>query len=69
MMIRKQVYVTEYQSDAIKHLANDDGVKMSEIVRRALDTYLSLRSDGTTLLIGKRAEYGNNKISTNESQT
>ena len=64
MMIRKQVYVTEYQSDAIKHLANDDGVKMSEIIRRALDTYLSLRSDGTTLLIGKREKYDSNKIST-----
>ena len=62
--IKMRIYIPEYQSDAIKYLANDDGVKMSEIVRRALDTYLSLRSDGTTLLIGKREEYGNSKIST-----
>lgn len=56
-MIRKQVYVTEYQSDAIRHLAKEDGVKMSEIMRRALDTYLSMRTNGTTLLIGERERY------------
>lgn len=59
-MIRKQVYVTEYQSDAIRHLADKDGVKMSEIVRRALDTYLAMRTDGTTLLIGEREKYDEN---------
>ncbi len=56
-MIRKQIYVTEYQSDAIRHLAQKDGVKMSEIMRRALDTYLSMRTNGTTLLIGEREKY------------
>lgn len=52
-MVRKQIYVTEYQSDAIRHLAKEDGVKMSEIMRRALDTYLAMRTNGTTLMIGK----------------
>ncbi len=42
-MIRRQIYLTETQVEMIKLLADEDGVKMSEIIRRAMDFYLGYR--------------------------
>jgi len=42
-MIRRQVYLTETQVETMKFLAEQDGVKISEIMRRALDFYLGYR--------------------------
>ena len=55
-MTRKQLYVTDYQSDSVRSLAHKDGITMSEIMRRALDTYIVLRTNGTTLLIKEKKE-------------
>ena len=43
LMIRRQVYLTETQVETMKFLAKQDGVKISEIMRRALDFYLGYR--------------------------
>jgi predicted DNA-binding protein len=37
---RTQVYLTEEQRQRIDALAEDEGVTMAEIIRRALDLYL-----------------------------
>ncbi len=38
---RTQVYLTEQQRERIDELASVEGVTMAEVVRRALDAYLS----------------------------
>ncbi len=38
---RTQVYLTEQQRERIDELAGIEGVTMAEIVRRAIDAYLS----------------------------
>ena len=38
---RTQVYLTEQQRERIDDLASAEGVTLAEIVRRALDAYLS----------------------------
>jgi hypothetical protein len=38
--IRTQVYLTKEQRQRIDALAEDEGVTMAEIIRRALDFYL-----------------------------
>ena len=39
--LRTQVYLTERQRARIDELAAADGVTMAEVIRRALDAYLS----------------------------
>ncbi len=47
---RTQVYLTEEQRRKVDQLADAEGVAMAEIVRRALDMYLSDDADATTAL-------------------
>lgn len=47
---RTQVYLTEEQRRKVDQLADAEGVAMAEIVRRALDFYLSDDADATTAL-------------------
>lgn len=47
---RTQVYLTEMQRLKIDQMAHAEGVAMAEIVRRALDRYLSGDPDATAAL-------------------
>jgi Ribbon-helix-helix protein, copG family len=47
---RTQIYLTEKQRRRIDQLADAEGVAMAEIIRRALDVYLSDDIDPTTAL-------------------
>ncbi len=47
---RTQVYLTEEQRRKVDQLAGAEGVAMAEIVRRALDSYLSDDADATIAL-------------------
>jgi Arc/MetJ-type ribon-helix-helix transcriptional regulator len=38
---RTQIYLTDEQRELIDSLAESEGVSMAEVVRRALDAYLS----------------------------
>ena len=38
---RTQIYLTDAQRELIDSLAESEGVSMAEVVRRALDAYLS----------------------------
>ena len=40
-MIRTQIYLTEGQRQGINHLAHRTGRKQSEIIRQAIDEYLT----------------------------
>lgn len=41
MMVRTQVYLTEEQERGLKRLAETTGRRQSELIREALDRYLS----------------------------
>lgn len=47
---RTQIYLTEEQRQKVDRRADAEGVAMAEIVRRALDDYLSDDIDATTAL-------------------
>jgi predicted DNA-binding protein len=47
---RTQIYLTEEQRRRIDQLADAEGVAMAEIIRRALDVYLSDDIDAATAL-------------------
>jgi Ribbon-helix-helix protein, copG family len=42
---RTQIYLTDAQRELIDSLAESEGVSMAEVVRRALDSYLSSEVD------------------------
>lgn len=44
-MVRKQLYLTEAQDEALKRKAEEEGVSEAEVVRRALDQALSGRGN------------------------
>jgi len=44
-MERTNIYATKKQLDAIKKIAQETGLVMSEIIRRAIDAYLENRRD------------------------
>ena len=44
-MIRKQLYITDYQDRALKRTAKRLGVSEAELVRRALDEFLREADD------------------------
>ena len=50
MSTRTQVYLTDQQRQRIDELAESEGVTMAEIIRRALDGYLSEQPDAETAL-------------------
>lgn len=45
-MVRKQLYLSEAQDQALKHKAAEDGVSEAEVVRRALDQALNSMPSG-----------------------
>jgi hypothetical protein len=42
-LVRKQTYITPEQDRALKRMAREDGATESEILRQALDSWLSRR--------------------------
>lgn len=52
-MIRKQLYITEAQNEALKHRAQALGISEAELVRRALDASLT---DAASKSSSRRAE-------------
>jgi hypothetical protein len=42
-MIRKQVLLTREQSIILKHLAKQENISVSELIRRSVDHYLQTR--------------------------
>lgn len=53
-LVRKQTYITTEQDRAVKRLARREGVTEAEIVRRALESWLSGRGmqEGTDPFAG-----------------
>ncbi|HMC41176.1 MAG TPA: CopG family transcriptional regulator [Acidimicrobiales bacterium] len=47
---RTQVYLTEEQRERIDEVARADGVTMAEVIRRALDLYLSTEGNASSAL-------------------
>lgn len=47
-MIRKQLYITEAQEDALKERAHALGISEAELARRALDAFLGESSAGVS---------------------
>ena len=47
---RTQVYLTEGQRERIDEIARADGVTMAEVIRRALDLYLSTEGNASSAL-------------------
>lgn len=45
MSTRTQIYLTDEQRRRIDELASAEGVTMAEIIRRAVDSYLSEQAD------------------------
>jgi hypothetical protein len=62
-MIRRQLYLTETQVETMKFLAEQDGVKISEIIRRALDFYLGYRLYVNNLQSQDNSRKGNERNS------
>lgn len=50
MSTRTQVYLTDDQRRRIDELASAEGVTMAEIIRRAVDGYLSEQADPSAAL-------------------
>jgi hypothetical protein len=48
--IRTQIYLTDGQRELIDQVARSEGVTMAEVVRRALDAYLSRELDPSAAL-------------------
>ncbi len=46
---RTQIYLTEEQRQAVDAVAAADGITMAEVVRRALDAYLTIQSPTAAL--------------------
>lgn len=42
-MIRTQIYLTEEESQALRHLTAETGKSQSELIRSAIDTYLQTK--------------------------
>ncbi len=40
-MVRTQIYLTEKEREALRDLARQTGKKQSELIRRAIDDYIS----------------------------
>jgi hypothetical protein len=53
--IRTQIYLTQEQRQLVDRIAASDGLTMAEVVRRALDAYLSNEADPIGAL---RATFG-----------
>ena len=47
---RTQIYLTEEQRERIDEIAQSDGVTMAEVIRRALNAYLTQESDPAAAL-------------------
>lgn len=47
---RTQVYLTQEQRRLIDEIARAEGVTLAEVVRRALDAYLSVERDASAAL-------------------
>jgi hypothetical protein len=47
---RTQIYLTEAQRELIDRIAQSEGVAMAEVVRRALDAYLTSEVDPAAAL-------------------
>ncbi len=64
-MVRKQLYITESQEEALKRRSAETGVSEAELVRRALDTALqsqppsSWRPDNAAALSQLRRAWSN----------
>lgn len=44
-MIRKQIYITKEQEKYLKDTSKKKGIKEAELIRRALDEYISREND------------------------
>jgi len=47
---RTQIYLTEEQRELVDRIAASEGLTMAEVVRRALNAYLSSEADATAAL-------------------
>ncbi|WP_243026988.1 ribbon-helix-helix domain-containing protein [Thermus albus] len=54
-MVRTQVQLTEEQAQRLKALAQEEGVSLAELVRRAVEAYLQEKENGGFLSGRERA--------------
>lgn len=54
-MVRTQIQLTEEQARALRELAVDEGVSMSEVVRRSIDDLLRARHQPSVEELRRRA--------------
>lgn len=54
-MLRTQIQITEEQARALRQVAADDGVSMSEVVRRGIDDLLRARHQPSVEELRRRA--------------
>ena len=48
MMIRNQIYLSERQVELLKHESKKYDIKISELIRRILDTYFEKDKDNVS---------------------